>query len=116
MSEQEKKELDLEETGAASEEQAPASNKTESAAPTKSTSKSAASKKSKQPDKKKGGPLRYLREMRSELKKVSWPTKKQTLNNTGIVIVVVLVVGVFVWIFDGIAGSLIGALIKLFGA
>lgn len=112
MSEHENKDLELEETKSSDAAESVAE------APAKTPAKSGSSKKNKQPEKRKGGrgPMRYLREMRSELKKVVWPSKKQTLNNTGIVIVVVLVVGVFVWIFDGIAGSLIGALIKLFGA
>ena len=57
---------------------------------------------------------KWLKEMRSELKKVQWPTAKQTANNTGIVILCVLVVGVFIWIFDAVAGGVIGALISLF--
>ncbi len=42
-----------------------------------------------------------------------WPTGKQTLNNTLIVIACVVFVGVFIWIFDAVAGGLIRALIHL---
>ncbi len=75
-------------------------------------------KKAKPAEKKKQGNrvARYFREMKSELKKVVWPTRKQTFNNTGIVIVCVIIVGVFVWIFDGVAGQLIRALLSLFGS
>ena len=58
---------------------------------------------------------RFFRELRSELKKVSWPTRAVTLKITGIVIVCVIVVGIIVWIFDGIASSVIDALLSLFG-
>ena len=58
---------------------------------------------------------RFFRELRSELKKVSWPTRADTLKKTGIVIVCVIVFGVIVWIFDGIASSVIDALLSLFG-
>ena len=58
---------------------------------------------------------RFFRELRSELKKVSWPTRADTLQKTGIVIVCVIVVGIIVWIFDGIASSVIDALLSLFG-
>ena len=58
---------------------------------------------------------RFFRELRSELKKVSWPTRADTLKKTGIVIVCVIVVGIIVWIFDGIATSVIDALLSLFG-
>ena len=57
---------------------------------------------------------RWFREMKSELKKVVWPTRSQTINNTLIVIACVLVVGVFIWGFDALANAVVGALIKLF--
>ena len=56
---------------------------------------------------------RFFRELRSELKKVSWPTRADTLKKTGIVIVCVIVVGIIVWIFDGIASSVIDAPLPL---
>ena len=46
---------------------------------------------------------RYFRELRSELKKVVWPTPQQVLKNTLIVMACVLVVGVFIWLFDFVA-------------
>ena len=46
---------------------------------------------------------RYFRELRSELKKVVWPTAPQVLKNTLIVLACVLVVGVFIWLFDYVA-------------
>lgn len=55
----------------------------------------------------------WAREMKSELKKVQWPTKKQTTNNTLIVITCVVIVGAFIWIFDFLATNLIQALISL---
>ena len=58
---------------------------------------------------------RWLREMKSELKKVAWPTGKQTMNNTLVVIFCVIVVGIFIWIFDWAANGIISALISLFG-
>ena len=47
---------------------------------------------------------RYFRELKSELKKVSWPTAKQVAKNTLIVVVCVIVLGVFIWLFDFVAG------------
>ena len=58
---------------------------------------------------------RWLRELKSELKKVQWPSRKHTINNTGIVIACVVVVGLFIWVFDFAASGLINALIKLVG-
>ena len=56
---------------------------------------------------------RWFKELKAELKKVSWPSWKQTLNNTWVVIVCVIVVGVFIWVFDAAASGVVGALISL---
>ena len=55
---------------------------------------------------------RYFRELRSELKKVVWSSPKQVAKNTLIVLVCVLIVGVFVWVFDFVARFGIDALIN----
>ena len=60
------------------------------------------------------GTRRYFRELRSELKKVVWPTPKQVLKNTLIVALCVIAVGVFIWVFDFVAQKGITALIGLF--
>ena len=60
-----------------------------------------------------GAICRYFRELRSELKKVVWPTPQQVLKNTLIVAVCVLVVGVFIWVFDFVARVGIDGLIDL---
>ena len=57
---------------------------------------------------------KWLKEMRSELKKVQWPTRKQTVNNTLIVIACVIVVGICIALFDYVAGEAIRLLIGAF--
>ena len=57
---------------------------------------------------------RYFRELRSELKKVVWPTPQQVLKNTLVVAACVLCVGVFIWLFDFVAQVGITALIGAF--
>ena len=54
---------------------------------------------------------KYFRELKSELKKVVWPTPKQVAKNTLIVICCVLAVGVFIWLFDAVANFGISALL-----
>ena len=56
---------------------------------------------------------KFFREMRSEMKKVVWPTKSQLINNTIIVLVCVLVVGIFIWAFDAIANLVVQGIISL---
>ena len=58
---------------------------------------------------------KWFRDMKSELKKVQWPTRKQTINNTLIVIACVAVVGVFIWLFDFVANNGIRMLMALLG-
>ena len=58
-----------------------------------------------------GAVCRYFRELKSELKKVVWSTPQQVVKNTLIVIAAVLVVGVFVWLFDFVAQVSINGLI-----
>lgn len=60
-----------------------------------------------------GGIAKYLKDTRSELKKVVWPSKKETQNNTIVVIAVVAISAVFMLLLDmgfgGIVHLLIGA-------
>ncbi len=43
---------------------------------------------------------KFLQEVKGELKKVHWPTKREYSVFTGIVLSAVLVIGVFFWIID----------------
>ncbi len=56
----------------------------------------------------------YFRDMKSELKKVTWASRKQVVRNTIVVLLVVLIIGVLIWIFDWLAAAVIKALINLF--
>jgi preprotein translocase subunit SecE len=42
----------------------------------------------------------FLREVKTELKKVTWPTRKDTLAGTAIVLVTVCIAAVFLFIID----------------
>jgi preprotein translocase subunit SecE len=42
----------------------------------------------------------FLREVKSELKKVTWPTNKAALASTSVVIVVVIIVSLFLGLVD----------------
>ena len=54
----------------------------------------------------------YFKEVKSELKKVVWPSFKQVKNNTLIVIACVLIIGAFIWICDGIFSVSFGKIIN----
>ena len=57
---------------------------------------------------------KFFREIKSELKKVVWPTPQQVLKNALVVAACVLVVGIFIWLFDFVAQFIIDALISVF--
>lgn len=44
--------------------------------------------------------VKFFKDVRSELKKVIWPTRQQLINNTTTVLVVCLLVGALIWIVD----------------
>ena len=52
------------------------------------------------------GPRRFIRDTRSELRKVVWPTREQATNLTVLVSAVSLVVGVFLGGVDLLFGQL----------
>ena len=57
---------------------------------------------------------RWFREMRSELKKVVWPSGSKVAKNTATVILCSLAIGACIWIFDGVAGLAIRTLLGAF--
>lgn len=58
---------------------------------------------------------KWFREMRSELKKVVWPSRKQLTNNTLVSLAVMLVSAVGIWVFDELAQLLIKGIYALCG-
>ena len=56
---------------------------------------------------------KYFRDTNSEVKKVAWPTKQQTINNTGVVIACIVVVGAFIGVLDAVFTFGLQALLKL---
>jgi preprotein translocase subunit SecE len=58
-----------------------------------------------------GKSIQFLREVKVELKKVTWSSRKQTLGSTAVVIVLVLIISLFLGIVDiGLTGILRGVL------
>ena len=57
----------------------------------------------------------WFREMKSELKKVVWPNRKTVTENTGTVLMCALLIGVCIWIFDGVLGAALDLILSLLG-
>lgn len=43
---------------------------------------------------------RFFKDMKSEAKKIVWPSKKQVINNTVVVLVVMLLCSIVIWPLD----------------
>ena len=56
---------------------------------------------------------KWFREMKSELKKVVWPTKKALRNNTLVSVGMMMVSAVVVWGFDQIAQMVVRLIFRL---
>lgn len=54
----------------------------------------------------------FLSEVRVEVKKVTWPSRKDAMGGTMVVLVVVLIVSVFLGIIDTLLSKIIESLIS----
>ena len=54
----------------------------------------------------------FLQQVKAELQKVTWPTRKETYGSTTVVIVLVLMVAVFLWVVDSALSAMIQALLN----
>ncbi len=49
--------------------------------------------------------LKFMREVQAEAKKTTWPSRKETLQTTGLVLVMVLITAVFFLLVDQVIGA-----------
>ena len=78
-------------------------------------SKTQAMKSSKAAKSAKGGKgdrraIKFLREVKVELSKVTWPTRDELVQATVAVLIAVVIAGVFIFLFDVLFSRLIGLL------
>jgi preprotein translocase subunit SecE len=67
----------------------------------------------KQRRQKKENPIiKYLKETRAELRKVSWPAREEALNLTAIVMAVTVAMAVFLGVADYIFSKLFSLIIR----
>jgi preprotein translocase subunit SecE len=73
--------------------------------PTESQKKSAPVSKTMSGENIVGKSIQFLREVKVELKKVTWPSRKQTMGSTLVVIILVMVISLFLGVVDlGLSG------------
>ncbi|HHY13611.1 MAG TPA: preprotein translocase subunit SecE [Thermoanaerobacterales bacterium] len=55
---------------------------------------------------------KFFREVRSEMRKVIWPNRKELVNYTGVVVASVVVVSIIIWVLDTFFSGVISMIIK----
>ena len=55
----------------------------------------------------------FFVECKNEIRKIIWPTNKMTFKNTGVVLVMILIVGVFVFLLDTGLMELLGLVMSV---
>lgn len=63
--------------------------------------------------KRKGKAVEYFKGVVSELKKVYWPSRKQVITYTGVVLITVSFVAVLIWLFDSVLAVLLAKILGL---
>lgn len=58
-------------------------------------------------------PFRFLQEVRSEADKVAWPTRRETLITTGLVVVLVVFTSLFFLAVDQSLRVIVGMILKI---
>ena len=61
----------------------------------------------------KFNPGQFIREVRQEVAKVTWPTRKETMITTGMVFIMVFLAAVFFLIIDQILSGGVGLILGL---
>jgi preprotein translocase subunit SecE len=51
--------------------------------------------------------MQFLSQAKAELKKVTWPTRKQTLASTAVVLAIVIVMAIYLGIIDFVLAKLV---------
>ncbi|NLD46598.1 MAG: preprotein translocase subunit SecE [Clostridiaceae bacterium] len=57
--------------------------------------------------------VRFFKDIKSELKRVVWPSKNQLINNTVTVLMACLFVGAFIWLVDAGLQALMNIVYKV---
>lgn len=76
----------------------------------KSSDKTA--KKAKSSNKRIEGLKRFFVETKAEFRKIVWPTRKQTVNQTVIVLLAIVLIGALIWCLDSLTMLGLQAILK----
>lgn len=63
----------------------------------------------------KVGPVQYVGQVRQEARKVVWPTWRETLTTTVLVMIMVVLMGLFFFVVDFALANVLELMYRLFG-
>ncbi|MDG2354635.1 MAG: preprotein translocase subunit SecE [Paracoccaceae bacterium] len=58
-------------------------------------------------------PLKYVQQVRNEVSKIVWPTRKETMTTTLMVFVMSAIVALFFFLIDTITSNILDIILKL---
>ena len=56
---------------------------------------------------------KFIRDCKAEIKKIVWPTPKTVFKNTGIVLVTIAIIGLFIFGLDTLLMNLLGLVMNI---
>ncbi len=58
-------------------------------------------------------PFKYVQQVRNEISKIVWPTRKETMTTTVMVLIMSALVALFFFIIDTITSNMLDIILKL---
>ena len=58
-------------------------------------------------------PFKYVQQVRSEVSKIIWPSRRETITTTVMVFVMATIVAIFFFLIDPLVGSLLELILRL---
>lgn len=59
--------------------------------------------------------VKFFRDCKAEIKKIVWPQPKTVFKNTGVVLVTILIIGLFIFGLDTLLMNLLGLIMNVAG-
>ena len=56
---------------------------------------------------------KFFRDVKSEIKKIVWPTPQATFKSTGVVLVAIIIIGLFIFCLDTVLMNLLGLVMNI---
>lgn len=64
---------------------------------------------------KRRSPFTFLKEVKSEFKKITWASREDVLKATGVVLFTIVAATLIIWAMDAVFGMLLNTILNYFG-